>query len=255
MASLQRSEPIPQESVDSEPDSDQEPFDDLQVVERTSAKTGHNYCSESRPNKKRKRGEQEEEWMKDLRETMKANQQLLADLMQEKPAQSSEREVFINYVSDRPIISGNGCPTERISQFVYHFLKEVAPLGKSFLKDTTTFLQCIRDIDTVDTSCLLVALDVTSLYTNIPNDEGIRAVEIALEEHRPLGTEPLNNSIIDLLRLVLTCNNFTFNGEHYLQVGSTAMGTKAAPNYAVNFMNFFEKPLCWKRYIDDIFML
>ena len=80
----------------------------------------------------------------------------------------------------RPIISGNVCPTERISQFVDHFLKEVAPLGKSFLKDTTSFLQCIRDIDTVDPSCLLVTLDVTGLYTNIPNDEGIRAAEIAL---------------------------------------------------------------------------
>ena len=38
MVSLQRSEPIPQESVDSEPDSDQEPLDDLQVAERTSAR-------------------------------------------------------------------------------------------------------------------------------------------------------------------------------------------------------------------------
>ena len=42
------------------------------------------------------------------------------------------------------------------------------------------------------------------------------------------------------------------------------MGTKAAPNYAVNFMNFFEdrfvytyfiQPMVWKRYIDDIFMI
>ena len=105
---------------------------------------------------------------------------------------------------------------------------------------------------------------MTSLYTNIPNDEGIRAAELALEEYRPFGKEPFNNSIIDLLRLVLTCNNFTFNGQNYLQVGGTAMGTKTAPNYAVNVMNFFEKrfvysyflqPLFWKRYIDDIFMM
>ena len=111
---------------------------------------------------------------------------------------------------------------------------------------------------------LLVTLDVTSLYTNIPNDEGIRAAEFALEDHRPFGKEPFNNSIIDLLRLVLTCNNFTFNGQDYLQVGGTAMGTKTSPNYAVNFMNFFEnrfvysyfiQPLYWKRYIDDIFMM
>ena len=46
----------------------------------------------------------------------------------------------------RPIISGNGCPTERISQFVDFFLKEVAPKGTSFLKDTTHFLQSLHAI-------------------------------------------------------------------------------------------------------------
>ena len=42
------------------------------------------------------------------------------------------------------------------------------------------------------------------------------------------------------------------------------MGTRAAPNYAVIFMNDFEEqhvysyhlqPLVWKRYIDDIIMI
>ena len=164
----------------------------------------------------------------------------------------------------RPIISGNGCPTERISQFVDFFMKELSPKGPSFLKDTTDFLQTLHAVGKTPPGTLLVTLDVTSLYTNIPNDEGIRAAEFALEDHRPFGKEPFNNSIIDLLRLVLTCNNFTFNGQHYLQVGGTAMGTKTAPNYAVNFMNFFEnrfvytyfiQPLYWKRYIDDIFMM
>ena len=141
----------------------------------------------------------------------------------------------------RPIISGNGCPTERISQFVDFFMKELSPKGPSFLKDTTDFLHSLHAIGKTPPGTLLATLDVTSLYTNIPNDEGIRAAELAMEEHRPFGKEPFNNSIIDLLRLVLTCNNFTFNGQDYLQVGGTAMGTKTAPNYAVNFMNFMDR--------------
>ena len=57
---------------------------------------------------------------------------------------------------------------------------------------------------------------------------------------------------------------FEFNGDHYLQVGGTAMGTALAPNYANIFMDKFEtralenyplKPLLWKRFIDDIFMV
>ena len=58
--------------------------------------------------------------------------------------------------------------------------------------------------------------------------------------------------------------NFTFNGDHYLQTGGTAMGTSLAPNYANLFMDRFEtkalagfplKPLTRKRFIDDCFMV
>lgn len=54
-----------------------------------------------------------------------------------------------------------------------------------------------------------------------------------------------------------------FNGEHYLQVSGTAMGTKMAPSYANIFMGNLErnlltqspfKPLSWLRFIDDIEM-
>ena len=58
--------------------------------------------------------------------------------------------------------------------------------------------------------------------------------------------------------------NFEFNGDHYLQIGGTAMGTALAPNYANLFMDRFEtkalenwpiKPLLWIRFIDDLFCL
>jgi hypothetical protein len=35
---------------------------------------------------------------------------------------------------------------------------------------------------------------------------------------------------------VLKNNNFTFDGNHYLQINGTAMGTKMAPSYANMFM-------------------
>jgi hypothetical protein len=44
-----------------------------------------------------------------------------------------------------------------------------------------------------------------------------------------------------LLTLVLKHNNFTFNGEHFLQINGTAMGTKMAPSYANIFMGKLEK--------------
>ena len=68
----------------------------------------------------------------------------------------------------RPIISGNGCPTERISQFVDIFIKYISCKGKSFIKDTSDFLRMIEGIKTAPKGSFLVTLDVVSLYPNIP---------------------------------------------------------------------------------------
>ena len=70
--------------------------------------------------------------------------------------------------------------------------------------------------------------------------------------------------LLKLLELVLHSMNFTFNGDCYLQIGGTAMGTAVAPNYANLFMDRFEskalanwplKPAIWLRFMDDIFMI
>ena len=70
--------------------------------------------------------------------------------------------------------------------------------------------------------------------------------------------------LLKLLDIVLHSMNFTFNRDHFIQTGGTAMGTAVAPNYANLFMDRFErkalsnwplKPLIWLRFIDDIFMI
>ena len=70
---------------------------------------------------------------------------------------------------------------------------------------------------------ILCTLDVSSLYTNIPNQEGILAVAEKLRGD-PSKT-PIAKFILDLLKFVLHNMNFEFNGEHFLQTGGTAMGT------------------------------
>ncbi len=108
---------------------------------------------------------------------------------------------------------------------------------------------------------ILVTLDVISLYPNIPILEGLRASWGFLSRNRKAETNLTNTSIIRLLNLVLTKNNFEFNGEHYIQIAGTAMGTRVAPSFANLFMGQFEKdhvytyplqPWCWFRFIDDI---
>ena len=85
-------------------------------------------------------------------------------------------------------------------------------------------------------------MDVSSLYTNIPNREGILAVAAQLRRDRT--KDPITAFLLRLLELVLHSMNFTFNGDHYLQIGGTAMCTAVAPNYANIFMD--RKPRHYK---------
>ena len=158
-----------------------------------------------------------------------------------------------------PIISANEFPTERISQLVDFFLQPHLMKLKSYIKETTDFIIKISEIELDGERYILFTLDVTSLYTNIPHLEEIQAVRYFLEQHRRHGVTPFNTSIVDLLELVLTLNNFEFNGKHYLQIARTAMGTKVAPSPANIFMGpFKEEPVYnpelkfWYRFIDDI---
>ena len=73
----------------------------------------------------------------------------------------------------RPIISSNGHPSERISEFVDYHLKPLVQTLPSFIKDTTHFLLQLQKLGPLPDNAILVTLDVSSLYTNIPHKEGI----------------------------------------------------------------------------------
>ena len=169
----------------------------------------------------------------------------------------------------RPVVSANSCPTERISTYIDILTKNMVPKIPSYIKDTGHFLQILKDIkQPLPDGTILCTLDVTSLYTNIPNEEGRRAMAYWLSRYRPQKTipnlQPSNPSLLTLLRMVLELNNFQFNGQNYLQIGGTAMGTRVAPTFANLFMGYFEEkhvytykvqPTLWVRFIDDIFLV
>ena len=163
----------------------------------------------------------------------------------------------------RPIISGCEGPTEKLSAFVDKLLQPIAQQQKSYLKDTTVFINFIERTK-VPEKALLVSMDVKSLYTNIPQEEGIQTVCKAYVSFYQ-NKIPIPTPLLDrVLRLILQENSFQFNGKNYLQTHGTAMGTKMAVAFANIFMAKFEtdilsqsviKPLVWKRFIDDIFSL
>ena len=159
----------------------------------------------------------------------------------------------------RPIISGCSGPTERISAFVDHLIQPIAQLQASYLKDTTDFINFIERIK-LPKSAILVSMDVTSLYTNIPQQEGITTVWYAYEQFHQ-GNPPVPTRFLSkMLSLIRLENPFQYNEKDYLQTHGTAMGTKMAVAFANIFMAKIEKkilrqssikPIFWKRFINS----
>ena len=87
-------------------------------------------------------------------------------------------------------------------------------------------------------------MDITSLYTVIPNKEGLQALRFFFDQ-----------------RTINTLNCFSFADNHYKQFNSVAMATKMGPSYANLFVGYIEnqffnqingtKPELYGRYIDD----
>jgi len=167
---------------------------------------------------------------------------------------------------ERPIISGCDSPTDKISKFLTTILNPIAQAQPSYITGTKHFLQTLNSHKTIPNNAYLVTADVTSLYTNIPHEEGISTVMEALNTHRELlpPNTPNNRIIKQFLNLILKHNYFDFMDKHYLQIQGTAMGTKMAPPYANIFMAKIEQQITknhtehidiWKRFIDDIFFI
>jgi hypothetical protein len=112
----------------------------------------------------------------------------------------------------------------------------------SFIEDTPDILRYFEEINengTLPENSKPVTIDLKSMYTNIPIDEGLAAFKEQLD-NRSDQTIP-TEFYIELLKLVLECNIFEFDREFYLQLLGTAMGTRVAPTYANIFMAKLEK--------------
>ena len=82
----------------------------------------------------------------------------------------------MNNPPGRPIVSGSGGPTEKIFQFVDHFIGPLVPQSRSYIRDSTHMINILKGFLIIP-NMLLGTLDITSLYTNIPHSEGVQAIK------------------------------------------------------------------------------
>ena len=169
-------------------------------------------------------------------------------------------KIHKNPITVRPVVAGINGATTNISKYIDHYFKNIVPLAPSHLKNSQALINILSKT-TIPPSeqVLLVSIDVKSLYTTIPQEQGINAL---LQYNEIIGLP--KHVTRQLLNFVLKNNTFTFNGQPYHQLTGVAMGTPLAPTLANIFMSSLEesflstqdkRPHTYKRYIDDIFMI
>ena len=124
-----------------------------------------------------------------------------------------------------PIVRSIGSVTENISALVDFHPRKIVPRIPSYVKNAIHFINITKNIQ-LDPQEILVTIDVSSLYTNIPHTEGTAAINKIMQE---TGTETLLKILIsNLTYLVFTKIYFNFNDQLYEKKQGTAMGTRMA---------------------------
>ncbi|CAF4560692.1 unnamed protein product, partial [Rotaria magnacalcarata] len=167
----------------------------------------------------------------------------------------------------RPIISGLKHPTIKISKFLDDLLR---PLFDQMALDSTVTsgFELIKKLQwsTVNMcqDTLFCTIDVTDLYTMVPQIEGVLSLRKMLDQLKLKQVGKLKvETIIRLSRFVMKNNYFSYNGQFYHQVRGGAMGSPLTLTISNCYMYFFERQIVnqirnssglYFRYIDDIFV-
>ena len=100
--------------------------------------------------------------------------------------------------------------------------------GKSYIKDTSDFLEKLKNLGNIPPNAILVTADVLGLYHSIPHNAVLQALYEKLEE----GTHKRNSStdLLEMTEFILKNNFFEFETKIIQQISETAIiGTKFAP--------------------------
>ena len=110
----------------------------------------------------------------------------------------------------------------------------------------------------------LFTADTVSMYTNIDTDLGINSINSFLHANKDYLPQGFPTQLfLEILKIVMQNNIFSFGETYWLQKTGTAMGTPSACAYAMLsyghyenesiFTNFQGNLLYYRRYIDDVF--
>ena len=123
-----------------------------------------------------------------------------------------------------------------------HILSILSPLVEQqpiYVKDSNHAINILSTFHFQGEHCFLFSMDVKSLYTSIPQEDGLIALRHFLDQ-RP-DPEPPTNTLIRLAELVLQKNFFSFNGSFYVQKSGVTMGSDLGHSFARLFVSYQEE--------------
>ena len=116
---------------------------------------------------------------------------------------------------------------KKISQFVDIFINPLVPKLRVTLGTPTHIINILNGITDPPNNAIMWTLDVNGLYTDIPHQEGIKAIQETVVIHRTPKKASYNSFIVEFLWVVLENNYSDFNGKHNHQIAWECYGHQA----------------------------
>ena len=110
------------------------------------------------------------------------------------------------------IVSVCSCPTELRSSYLDKVMTPIVKSLPSYIKDSNHALETFRNFNISGENKIIFTMDITSLHTVIPNNEGLQALKYFFNQ-RPI-KKLSSETLLRLAEMVLTLNCYSF-GDNY----------------------------------------
>ena len=100
-------------------------------------------------------------------------------------------------VHGRPIVSSISCPTIQIAKFLDAILSPLVEQQPTYIRDSSHAINIFSTFCFQGEHCLLFSMNVKSLYTSIPHEDGLIALRHFLDQRLDSVTQ--TNTLIRLV--------------------------------------------------------
>jgi hypothetical protein len=163
----------------------------------------------------------------------------------------------------RPICPDVDTETAASGRYIAKFLQPYFEQIPSYLRNSFQLVPMLNELRNLPAAATFMVADVDSLYPNIPVQDAFESVQRLLRADTQADAQQVE-LVLDLLKVHLENNCFSFDNTFYKQTRGIPMGRAWAPAVASIYMSEWDekflnvlprKPVIYRRYIDDIFCL